>query len=134
MFRLSSNFTLFWKLFFPTFYLTFFGLLILASFTVDPGDVPFLANPIVRIAMIVIYLLFLLFMWFTIMDIKRVEADNESLYVTNYLKSYKYSRSDVVSIDVKDFILFKVTSLVMKEKTKMGKKITFIGDYNNTLK
>jgi hypothetical protein len=134
MFRLSSNTTLFWKLFFPTFYITFFGILILVSFQANPNDIPLLSNVYVKSAMLVMYVSFITLMWFTIMNLKRVEADQDHIFVTNYYNTFRYMKSDIESINTRDLSFFKVTTLTMKEATKMGKKIRFLGDYTVSMK
>jgi hypothetical protein len=134
MFRLSSNTTIFWKLFFPTFYISFFGLLLLVSYRADPADIPLLSNIYVKSTMTIIYIAFITLMWFTIMNLKRVEEDQDYIYVTNYYNTYRYLKTDIQSIATKDYSIFKVTTLTMKDITKMGKKIRFIGDYNESKK
>jgi hypothetical protein len=134
MFRLSSNTTIFWKLFFPTFYISFFGLLLLVSYRADPTDIPLLSNIYVKSTMTIIYIAFITLMWFTIMNLKRVEEDQDYIYVTNYYNTYRYLKTDIQSIATKDYSIFKVTTLTMKDITKMGKKIRFIGDYNESKK
>jgi hypothetical protein len=96
--------------------------------SVDEGDLPFLANPITRIVLFVSYVLLIILMFFTIIRLKRVEADDDYFYVTNYLKTYRYSKNDIVSTKTSNYLIFKITTITMKEKTKMGKKIRYIGD------
>jgi hypothetical protein len=129
MYRLSSNSTLFWKLFFPIFYSTLFGLLTIVAFRADPGDLPFLANPITRIVILTTYIIFVILLFLTIGKLKRVEADDQYIYVSNYIKTYRYLKQDITEVKTFDFLLFKITSLVMREKTKMGGKIRFLGDW-----
>jgi hypothetical protein len=131
MYRLSSNTTIFWKLFVPVFYITFFGILNMVAFSVDQYDLPFLANPITKLILLSSYILFIILMSFTIIKLKRVEADDNFIYVTDYFKTYRYAKEDIQDITTSDFIIFKSTSLTMKEKTKMGKKIRYIGDWTS---
>ncbi len=67
-------------------------------------------------------------MWFTIVDLKRVEADDNFYYVTNYFKTYRYHKEDVKEIKSLDFGIFKWNTMVMKEATKFGRRISFIGN------
>jgi hypothetical protein len=134
MYRLSSNFTIFWKLFVPIFYITLFGLLNIMALTIDPGDVPFLANPITQLVLIICYITFIIVIMLTIARLLRVESDDHSIYVSNYLKSYRYKIEDIENVSKKDFGFFTVTSLTMKEKTKFGKKLRFLGDWDKKMK
>lgn len=84
--------------------------------------------------MTIIYIAFITLMWFTIMNLKRVEEDQDYIYVTNYYNTYRYLKTDIESIATKDYSIFKVTTLTMKDVTKMGKKIRFLGDYNESKK
>jgi hypothetical protein len=128
MHRLSANTTLVWKLFVPIFFGTFVGLLCIIAYAADTDDMLLLGNPLVRFGLIIAYVATMITFWYTIADLKRVEADDQYIYVSNYLKSYRYKKEDIVEEYTKNFLLFKVNTYVMKEKTTMGKKIRFIGD------
>ncbi len=84
--------------------------------------------------MLFMYISFITLMWFTIMNLKRVEADQDYIYVTNYYNTFRYLKSDIDQISTKSYSFFRVTTLTMKEATKMGKKIRFLGDYTITMK
>lgn len=116
-----------WKIFIPIFYSTFFGLLTLTSFILEPEDIPLLANPVSRTILFTSYVLTCTLIYFTIFDLKRVEIDEENIYISNYIHTYRYKREDIDNIDTKDFYLFKLSTIIMKTKTKMGRKIRFIG-------
>lgn len=128
MHRLSSNYTLFWKLFLPVFYITFFGLLVLTSFMADEGDLPLLTSPISRLILTSCYIIFVTLMYFTIINLKRVEEDDQYYYVTNYFKTYRYLKDDVEKIRTFDLGFLKWNTMVMRQKTAFGKRIYFIGD------
>lgn len=130
MFRLSSNTTVIWKLFVPTFYITFFGLLVLAAFLSNSSDLPMLTSLPSKIILSSSYLIFIGLMWFTIMNLKRVEADDDAIYVSNYFKSYRYLKEDIDHISEANYLIFKITTIHMKSTTKMGKRIRFIGEYH----
>jgi hypothetical protein len=83
---------------------------------------------------IIFYLLLLLLMWFTIADLKRVELEGNHLYVTNYMKTYKYTMESIAEIKSYELGIFEVVSLHMKAKTKMGKKIRFLSENKDVKK
>ncbi|MFM2395268.1 MAG: hypothetical protein RLZZ546_3251 [Bacteroidota bacterium] len=116
-----------WKIFVPIFYTTFFGLLTLTSFILDPEDIPLLASKTSRVILLTCYTLTAILMYFTIFNLKRVEIDEENIYVSNYLNTYRYKREDIENITTKNYFLFKLSTIAMKNKTKMGKNIRFIG-------
>jgi hypothetical protein len=125
--RLSSNATLFWKIFVPVFYMSFVGLFILAV-TVLNDELTTFSSIWIKLLMVIIYLIFITLMYFTIMDLKRVEATELDMYVSNYFKTYKYPKSAIENVSSKNFGIFNIITLTMKEKTSMGKKIRFIAD------
>lgn len=125
-YRLSSNLTLFLKIFLPTFWIVFFGMIVLGMFILDPEDNPFLGNPIVKSSLLVGYLLFLLIFYKTIMTLKRVDADREYLYVSNYFKTYRYQLSDIQTIEEIDFGVVLILKVILKNQGAFGDKIPFI--------
>ena len=46
-------------------------------------------------------------LYFTVMNLKRVEADNDFVYITNYLKIFKYPYFNVEKITEKNYGLFR---------------------------
>ncbi|MBL0081660.1 MAG: hypothetical protein IPP37_04190 [Saprospiraceae bacterium] len=67
-------------------------------------------------------------MYFTIMNLKRVEADDQYYYVTNYFKTYRYLKTDVEKISSSDYGIWIWNTLHMKQATKFGRNIRFIGN------
>lgn len=126
MHRLSSNSTLFWKLFLPIMYAVFFGLFGVSILVLDPYDMPYFSKLLPRLIYFGLYFAMLTFFWFTIADLKRVEYKDDFMYVTNYIKSYKYPINSVRIVKEYDLFLFKLVSLHMLSSTSLGSKIRFI--------
>jgi len=124
--RISSNVTLFLALFLPTFWLVFFGLFTIAILIADQSELPFPTISYIRWVFLAIFLLFFLLIYFTIMRLKRVELSNESLFVSNYFKTYRYAFSDVEKIKSYNFSLFEVLIIHLKAKGKFGQRIPFL--------
>lgn len=125
-YRLSHNATLFLKIFFPTFWIVFFGLLIAAIFVVGGDELPVLASSVVKYPILVFFLVFLLLFYVTIMSLKRVDADGEYLYVSNYFKTYRYKLVDLDYTKESNFGLTNVIKIYLKEKGSFGKSMFFI--------
>lgn len=120
MLRLSSDWTLFLRFFFPTVWIVFFGVVsvvILFSFR--------LSFPFV-LGIIAFYLLGVLLLAATLLRLKRVEATDEHLYVTNYFRTFRYAFDSIARISVMDFIILKVVVLHFRERTSFGRKVAFI--------
>ena len=126
--RISSNSTLFFKIFFPSFWTVFFG-----AFTIA-----ILFNPIpmfmgwpqltTRIIFVLLYLIGVVVIYFTIFQLKRVELSSSQLYLTNYVKHFQYSIEDIESIQVNNYFLFSLGTLSLKSKGAFGREIRFIVD------
>ena len=124
--RVSSNFTLFFKIFIPVFWIVFFGAFTLASFLFKfsyVGNIPALYF---RIAVAVFYVSGLLMFFFTLMRLTRVELGPDSVYVTNYFKHVQYPFESIQHIEISQFGFLKVGILTLKEKGSIGQKLRFL--------
>ncbi len=126
MTRLSSNATLFLKIFLPTFWISFFTLVTLVIFFFTPDDIPLFQNWLFKGWYLFIYISFLLLFIFTLMRIQRVEYNGEIFLVSNYLKTYNCSISDIDALVLRNYFLFKTGNLKFNKPTKLGKKVKFI--------
>ena len=126
MHRISSNWTIFYKIFIPTAWLTFFGLFTLAILLSDPTSLPFGGGSVFKIGFLVFFLLFFGIMWLTIMRLKRIDMGADGLYVSNYFKTYRYRLSDIESIKEWDFMIVTIGMIKLKEKGMLGQKLYFL--------
>jgi len=129
--RLSSNLTLFFKLFIPTGWVSFFGLFLLVIFAIDTTDKPLLASQSFRIGFIGFFVIFLALIYFTIFQLKRVETQDKFIFVTNYFKTIKFPFENIDHISTLNLGLFKVVWLHLKSKGLFGKRIPFITKKSN---
>jgi len=120
MTRLSSDWTLFYKIFFPNVWIVFFGATIgIFIFSVH--------IPLSLLAgVVILYLSVVAVLWFTLMRLKRVEGTDGHLYVTNYFKTYRYTLDSIRKITALDALLFKVVVLHFHDKTSFGRRVPFI--------
>lgn len=124
--RVSSNFTLFFKIFLPVFWIVFFGAFTIASLFFKfnyVGNIPALYF---RIGVVLFYVSGLLMFIFTLMRLTRVELGDDKVYVTNYFKHIQYPFASVKSIEVSQFGFLKVGIVTLKEKGSLGRKMRFI--------
>ncbi len=124
--RVSTSATLLLKFFIPTFWIVFFGFVTLSFFFVEfdfKGRIP---ASYMQIAFASIYILVLFMMWRTIMSIKRIEMDEEYIYVTNYFKTFRYPYDSIESVKEQDYLLLKTLSFNLKEDGTFGKKVSCI--------
>lgn len=124
--RVSSNLTLFFKIFIPVFWIVFFGAFTVASLLFKfayVGNIPALYF---RIGVVIFYLSGLLMFYFTLMRLTRVEMGPETVYVTNYFKHVQYPFASIESIEISRFGFFRVGILTLKEKGELGKTLRFL--------
>lgn len=124
--RISTNLTLFYKLFIPTFWIVFFGAFTIAVWAVNYeyyGNIP---GKTFRLGTALFYLSGLSMLYFTLMQLKRVEVDGESVYITNYFKHFRYPYHSIEKIEESDFFFLKTASIYFIKPGTFGKKVTFI--------
>lgn len=129
--RLSSNLTLFLKLFVPTGWVSFFGLFGLVIFLVDTTDQPLLASNVFRIGYIAFFIIFFLLIYFTIFQLKRVEQEKGHMFVTDYFKTVKFPFENVNYISTINLGIVRLAWLHLKSKGVFGKRIPFVVKKSN---
>ena len=127
--RVSSNFTIFLKLFIPTFWLVFFGMFTIASLFIENEYNPLFNTLKYKLILSASYLLGALLLLLTLMRLKRVDFAVDSFYVSNYFKTYKYTYDSIASIAEKNYGLFRTIHINLKAKGALGKRIVFLPNY-----
>ncbi|RME12196.1 MAG: hypothetical protein D6816_01205 [Bacteroidetes bacterium] len=128
MHRISSNWTLFFKIFLPTFWMVFFGALTIALWMVDTpyfGNIP--AMPF-KLGMTFFFLVGTAALYFTLMQLLRVDLDEGHLFLSNYFKTYRYPFSEIDSISERDVVFFHLVRIKFKGKGHFGSRISFLLD------
>lgn len=123
--RISTNATLILKFFIPTVWITFFGAVTVAAF-LSKGTFYGIPGSAFKAIVFAFFALGCLFWWLTVLRLKRMEIDEEFLYVTNYFKTYRYPFSSVEKLNLKDFRFFKTLVVQLKETGSFGEKMTCI--------
>lgn len=126
MFRISSNLTLLFRIFIPIFWTTFYGLFSLLMFIADDSTIQLFQSDLLKYSNLLFYLSTLMIIYLTIFQLKRVELSEEGIFVTNYIKTFRYSFDSVESIGYENYYLYKLGFIVLKEKGNFGKKIYFL--------
>jgi len=126
MHRLSSNWTLVLKLFFPVFWLSFLGGFVAAAFISNNIEFPQITGLKFRIEILSIFITGIIFFILTFFRLKRVDAENEFIYVTNYFKTFRYHVEDISEIKIYNHIILKSAHLKFTSRSSFGKKIIFI--------
>ncbi|RLD20914.1 MAG: hypothetical protein DRI69_05325 [Bacteroidetes bacterium] len=123
--RVSSSWTLFYKIFLPTVWIAFFGVLMMFIVFMD-GMGAVSAHILIKLGVLLFFLSGLAILWFTLMDLKRVEMAEDAFYVTNYFKTYRYNYESLKEVKERDLLVLHITTFKFTEKTAFGRRIFFI--------
>ena len=121
--QLSSNLTLLFKTFLPIFWLVFFGAFTVSSLFMTESYIGQISIEFFRILCFVFYILGAALLAFTVMRLKRVEICKEEIFISNYLKSFKYKIDDIERIEIGNLFIVKSMKVYFKGKTTFGIKI-----------
>lgn len=124
--RLSSNLTLFFKIFLPVSWVSFFGIFGLVIFLIDPTDEPFLTSSYFRMIYVASYVVFMTLIYFTIFQLKRVETSDGFIYTTNYFKTVKFPIENIKKISIMNLGITRIARMHLHNKGLFGNKIPFI--------
>lgn len=126
--RISSNATLFLKIFIPTLWTVFFGAFTVAIWTVEVpyfGPIPAIW---MKLGLTTFLILGVTLLYFTLLKLKRVELDELYVYASNYFKTYRYPYHNIEKITERDMALFHIVRIHLKVPGNFGKKLTFLLD------
>ena len=127
--NISSNLTMLLKLFIPTLWIAFFGLFTLATLISTP-ETSIISNSYFKMGVPIFFISGCTILYFTLMRLKRVDMDENFMYVSNYFKTFRYTYPSIEKIIERDFLLFYTIHVHLKESGEFGKKIVFISRSN----
>jgi len=123
--RVSSSWTLFYKIFLPTVWIVF--VVTITAFTLFSNKIASLPYAIaIQGTMVMVLLLGLVFLWFTLMNLKRIEMAEDSFYITNYFKTYRYSYSSIKHISDINLYVMRIGVIEFISDSSFGKKVYFV--------
>lgn len=124
--RVSTNLTLFFKFFIPVFWLVFFGAFTIAALLLDYEYVGSISAATFRIGTVLFFVSGAVLFAFTLMRLKRVEMDENFVFVTNYFKSVRYPYHNIEKIEESSFLFLKVVSIHLKTPGSFGRRVVFL--------
>lgn len=124
---LSSTLTLFWRIFVPFFGTVFLTGLTAAFLFVEAEDL-YLPIPVVwaRVIVVALWLSWIYFVYRTIWRLKRVDADDTHVYVTNYWATVRYPWQDIERYEEKKRLGRRVINFYLRAPGKFGSVISFL--------
>lgn len=126
--NVSSNWTLFLKIFFPIFWCVFFGALTIAFWLTDSSSVGNMSIFNFRLLMTSFFITGMGVLYFSLMQLKRVEIDEHFVYITNYKETARYPFHNIEKLEEANYFLFKVVKVYLKSPGIFGNKITFLSN------
>lgn len=124
--QLSSSWTLILRIFLPTLWIAFFGTFLVTLLISSRKDLGSFSTSYFKMGLLAFIIIFLFVFWKTLFRLKRVDADKEFIFVTNYFKNVRYPHNDIDKIELSKGYLFEYATLVLKGKGTFGDRIMFI--------
>ncbi len=128
MTRLSSSMTLFLALFVPVFWMVFFGSFVFFSWLTADEDLPLRSPDHFRWTVTAIFLVFGFLIYNYLLKLRRVELEEDMIYVTNYFRTTRIPISRITKIDHKNFLGLKYATIQLDFKSSFGQKISCLSD------
>ncbi len=128
VYEVSSRLTPFVKLFFPVFWMAFFGAFAIAVLVTDMEPYTQLPNRAFRIGVVSFFLAGAGLLSWTLLRLKWVAFDDDHIYVSNYFRQYRYPWSLVTSIEERDVLLASWVTIRFAQKGYFGDKIHFLAN------
>lgn len=127
-YQLSSNATLFWRVFVPAFGTVFMTGLLLGHWLTDAEDLYIAATSFLtmRILVTLLWAGWLVFVWRTLWRLKRIDGDEFHFYVTNYWKTLRYPWTDLERYEEKKRLGRRVVNFYLKSPGSFGQKLSFL--------
>ncbi len=126
--NISSTWTLFLKVFLPVFWGIFFGAMTLAFWLSKAAYVGDLSIHAFRLLMTSFFLTGMVVFYLSVIRLKRVEIDDNFVYVTNYRKTARYPFHNIEKLEEVSYWVFKVVHLSFKKSGIFGKKVIFLAN------
>jgi len=126
----SSQWTLAFKLLIPTFWFSFFGGLTVIMLFIDLSDIGEPFSPFSARMMMLSFLLSTFGIYYLLFfKIKWVALDEETLYVSNFRHSYKYTFDSIERIEETKVLFWNKITIHFNKAGKFGKSIVFYASY-----
>ncbi|OAV42661.1 hypothetical protein [Lewinella sp. 4G2] len=129
MYRLSSNATLFLKLFVPVFWTTILTALTLVAWFVKENQFEGAVLTSFRYGTLFALVVGVVSFFFIFWPLKRVETDGEKVYISNYFRTAFYRwDSDVEKLTETRFLFFRFATIHLNGIGSFGRKLRFLAD------
>ena len=124
--NVSSNWTLFLKVFFPIFWGVLFGLMTIAFWVIDTPYVGTMPILYFRLLITSFFISGMTVFFFSTMKLKRVEVDEHFVYITNYKDTARYPFHNIEKLETTNYFLFKIGKVYFKTPGIFGPSVSFL--------
>lgn len=127
MYRLSSNATLFLKIFLPVFWTTIMTGITLVAWFAEAHYFGGLPLESFRWATLFTLVVGALSFWLLLWPLKRVESDGEKVYISNYFRTafYEWER-DVEHVSETRILLLRIVTIELNGIGSFGRRMRFL--------
>lgn len=121
--RYSSNLTLFYVIFLPVFGWVFLLASTLASFLGPVMSDEVYISDYVKYGVLTVFILLTFFIIFFAFRLKRLEADEEKIYLSNYFVTTMMPLENIEKVTITDLIVMRIATIHLISKSRWGQKI-----------
>ena len=121
--RYSSNLTLFYVIFLPVFAWVFLLASTLASFLGPVMSDEVYISDYVKYGVLTLLVLMTLFIIFFAFRLKRLEADEEKIYISNYFVTTMMPVLNIEKVVITDLLVMRIATIHLINKSRWGKHI-----------
>ena len=126
MSQVSTNLTLFYRLFIPIFSLVFLGALLIFLWLHPQAYYGNLRGDYLRYGATAVFAMLVLLLALTVWRLRRVEMNREWVYVTDFFRQARYPWAGVAGVRETPLGIFSVVHVDLAQAGTFGKSVTFL--------
>lgn len=121
--RYSSNLTLFHVIFLPVFWWAFFGITVFVLYVGPLISSNIFSNEFSKVLSLGLLIAGSLFFIFFSLRLKRLEANDQEVYVSNYFTNILMPVENLERVEIIDLYIMRIVRIYLKQKGRFGKKL-----------
>ena len=126
MAQVSTNLTLFYRLFLPIFFGVFLGALVVFLWLHPQAYYGNLRGDYLRYGATLAFVVLVIVTLFTVWRLRRVEMNREWVYVTDFFSQARYPWAGVAQVRETSLGIFSLVRVDLQQAGSFGKTLTFL--------
>lgn len=126
--RISNPLTFIFKIVLPIIWIVFVGSFVAVFLFSDEVKIGSTSRINFGIGLLLFFIAGVAALYFSLMSIKRVDADADFLYINNYFKMYRYPYHNIEKLAVERFGFLKFGRVYFRQAGYFGKSVFFLID------